>query len=138
MSVAASVCELRNRDTSESRANLFNRAGTDAMTVYVAEIKGRGVAAFHANTDLDAESFACDRGFRDDLMVLTTGGFPLWDGMTSIKVRQASPLEEAKWQRSRAKAIRHGNIEQEDDAWIAFLVALTHPDRRSDERGPHT
>ena len=108
------------------------------MTVYVAEIKGRGVAAFHANTVVDAKHFVGDLRFRDDLMVLRTDGLPLWDGMTSIKVRQASPLEEAKWQRSRAKAIRHGNIEREDDAWIAFLVALTHPDRRSDERGPHT
>ena len=30
----------------------------------------------------------------------------------------------------RAKAIRHGNIEVEDDSWIAFLVALTDLDRR--------
>jgi hypothetical protein len=43
-------------------------------------------------------------------------------------VRRAIPCEEAKWKRSRAKAIRHGNIEREDDAWIAFLVGLT--DRR--------
>jgi hypothetical protein len=98
------------------------------MTVYVAEIKGKGIAAFHADTVVDAERFACDRLFRDDLMVLTTDGLPLWDGMASIKVRRATPCEEAKWQRSRAKAIRHGNIEREDDAWIAFLVGLT--DRR--------
>lgn len=100
------------------------------MTVYVAEIKGRGVAAFHAITVLDAERFTRDRRFRDDLMVLTTAGLPLWDGTTCIKVRKASPFEEAKWQQSRAKAIRHGDIEREDDAWIAFLVALTDPDRR--------
>ena len=29
-----------------------------------------------------------------------------------------------------AKAIRRGNIESDDDAWIAFLVALTDLDRR--------
>jgi hypothetical protein len=29
----------------------------------------------------------------------------------------------------RAKAIRQCNIEREDDSWIAFLVALTDPDR---------
>ena len=102
------------------------------MTVYVAEIKGRGVAAFHADTGSDAERVVRDRVFRDDLMVLATGGLPLWDGVTDIKVRLALPDEEAKWRASRAKAIRHGNIEENDVGWIAFLVALT--DRRNGDR----
>src|SRR5213596_796897 len=41
---------------------------------------------------------------------------------------RARPDEEAKWRASRAKAIRQGNIEENDVGWIAFLVALT--DRR--------
>lgn len=56
--------------------------------------------------------FARDCRFRDDLTVLMTAGLPLWDGMTCIKIRQASPFEEAKWQRSRAKAIRHGGASE--------------------------
>src|SRR6266540_2619228 len=100
------------------------------MTIYVAEIKGRGIAAFDADTAFDAECFVRDRGFRDDLMALTTGGLPVWDGLAGIQVRQAIPREQAKWQASRAKALRHGNIEPEDDAWIAFLVALSDPSRR--------
>ena len=52
------------------------------------------------------------------------------DGMADIQVRPAFPAEEARWRASRAKAIRHGNIESEDDTWIAFLVALTDLDRR--------
>jgi hypothetical protein len=35
------------------------------MTVYVAEIKGRGIAAFHANNGSDAERLVRDRVFRD-------------------------------------------------------------------------
>jgi hypothetical protein len=31
---------------------------------------------------------------------------------------------------SRAKAVRRGDIEGAEEAWIAFLVALTDPDRR--------
>ena len=54
----------------------------------------------------------------------------MWDGMADIQVRPAFPEEEARWRASRAKAIRHGNIEREDDTWIAFLVALTDLDRR--------
>ena len=69
--------------------------------------------------------------FRDDLMVLATDGLPLWDGMADIQVRPAFPEEEARWRAARAKAIRHGNIEREDNTWVAFLVALTDLDRRS-------
>ena len=102
------------------------------MTVYVAEIKGRGVAAFHADTGSEAERVVRDRVFRDDLMVLASGGLPLWDGVTDIEVRPARPDEEAKWRASRAKAIRRGTIEANDAGWIAFLVALT--DRRNGDR----
>jgi hypothetical protein len=100
------------------------------MTIYVAEIKGRAVVAFQANTGVDAERFVQDRVFRDDLMVLATEGVPLWDGMSKINIRMASTGEEEKWHASRAKAVSHGDIETEDDAWIAFLVALTDADRR--------
>ena len=78
------------------------------MMVYVAEIKGRGIAAFQADN-------AC---------------LPLWDGVADIRVRQARPDEEARWRASRAKAIRHGDTEGEEEAWFAFLVTLTDPKRR--------
>ncbi len=88
------------------------------MTVYVADIGGKGVAAFEADSDSDAERLARDRVFRDDLMVLTTGGLPLWDGVSDIEIRHARPGEAAKWRASRARAINQG------------LVALTDPHRR--------
>ena len=100
------------------------------MTVYVADIGGRGVAAFQADSDSDAVRLARDRVFRDDLMVLTTGGLPLWDGVADIEIRHARPDEATKWWASRARAVRQGNIEGAEEAWIAFLVALTDPDRR--------
>jgi hypothetical protein len=100
------------------------------MAVYVAEIEGKGVAAFRAENGLDAERRARDRILRDDLMALATAGRPLWDGVTQILVRQARPDEEARWRASHAKAIRHGNIDADEDAWIVFLVALTDPDQQ--------
>jgi hypothetical protein len=100
------------------------------MTIYVAEIRGKGIAVFEAATSPDAQRVVSDRMFRDDLMVLTTAGVPLWDGRTSIVVRQALPREEAKWRASHAKAVRQGNIEGDDTAWIVFLVALGKSDRR--------
>jgi hypothetical protein len=101
------------------------------MAVYVAEIRGRGIVAFNANKAAEAEDLVRDPAILDDLMVLETGGLPIWDGVTEICVRQALPAEEAKWQASRAKAIRNGNVDDsEDEIWLAFLVPLTDPDRR--------
>ena len=106
------------------------------MTVYVVEIEGRGIAAFYAENGAAAMVRVRDPLFRDDLMVLATDGLPLWDGMADIQVRPAFPEEEVKWHASRAKAIRHGNIEREDDTWITFLVALTDLDRRRGSSSP--
>jgi hypothetical protein len=100
------------------------------MTIYVVEVAGRGIAAFHADNGPAAELRVHDRFLRDDLMVLATDGLPLWDGVTALQVRQALPGEEAKWRASRARAVRQGNIESDDDEWITFLVALTDPGRR--------
>jgi hypothetical protein len=50
-------------------------------------------------------------------------------------LRLVRPDEEVKWRASRAKAIRQGNIEENDVGWIAFLVALT--DRRKSGREAH-
>jgi hypothetical protein len=113
-------------------AGIAPLVGSKSVTVYVAEIKGRGIAAFHADTGSEAERLVRDRVFRDDLMVLASGGLPLWDGVTDIEVRPARPDEEAKWRASRAKAIRRGNIEESEVGWVAFLVALT--DRRNGDR----
>ena len=61
----------------------------NTMTVYVAEIRGRGIVAFNANKAAEAEDLVRDPATLDDLMVLETGGLPLWDGVTEIYVRQA-------------------------------------------------
>ncbi len=63
-------------------------------------------------------------------MVLATGGLPLWDGVANIHVREALPDEETNWRTSRAKAVRHGNIEGNEEGWVAFLVSLSDPERR--------
>ena len=103
---------------------------SEPMTVYVADIKGRGVAAFSADSGPDAERSFAIAFFRDDLMALASGGLPLWDGVSDIQVRRARPDEEARWRASHANAIRRGDIEAGEQAWVPFLVALTDPDRR--------
>lgn len=101
------------------------------MPVYIAAIRSRSIAAFHADNGGAAALRVRDCSFRDDLLVLATEGRPLWDGLTDIDVREALAGEEVKWRASRARAIRRGNIEHDDDAWIAFLVPLTDPGRKA-------
>jgi len=105
------------------------------MTVYVVEIKGRPVAVFNFDKAAEAGDFVRDPAFLDDLMVLQTGGLPLWDGAAEICLRHALPAEDAKWRASRSKAVRDGNIDdRNDEMWLAFLVSLTNPDRRSRQK----
>jgi hypothetical protein len=99
------------------------------MPVYVVAIKSRGIAAFHAGSSHDAENRVHDRIFRDDLMVLASGGLALWDGVSQIDVREALAGEATRWRASRAKAIRQGDIDGTDETWVAFLVPLTDAGR---------
>src|SRR5438105_2440467 len=41
--------------------------GWNVMAVYVVEIDGRGIAAFHAANEADVEQLLRDQAFRDDL-----------------------------------------------------------------------
>jgi hypothetical protein len=97
--------------------------------IYVAEIGGRGIAAFNVACASAAADLVRDPAFRDDLMVLLSGGSPLWNGREEILVRQARPAEDARWQRSRAKALRNGDLDDEAEPWVVFLVTIADPDR---------
>ena len=105
------------------------------MTICVAAIKGRGIAAFYAENGAAAMVRVRDRLFRDDLMVLATDGLPLWDGMADIQVRPAFPAEEARWPASRAKAIRHGNVERKTTpgslSWLRSPISTAEEDDRA-------
>lgn len=101
------------------------------MPIFVAVIAGKSVAAFQAVDDSAARERARDRVFRDDLMTLQADHVPLWDGIADIEVRDARSEEAAKWRVSHARALRRGDIDPADDAWIKFLVTLT-----AERRGP--
>jgi len=95
---------------------LIEQKSSIAVTIYVTEIGGRGIAAFNAASASAAADLVRDSVFRDDLMVLQSGGMPL------------CPAEDAGWQRSRAKALRNGDLD-EAEPWVVFLVAIADPDR---------
>jgi hypothetical protein len=94
------------------------------MPVYVAVVGDRRVLALHAACHLDAVRRIGDSLLRGDLMALASGGTPLWDGIQDILVQSAQSDEQSRWDSSRARAIRRGNLDGDDSSWIAFLVPL--------------
>jgi hypothetical protein len=100
------------------------------MTVYVAEINGRGIAAFNTADRDSADHFVDSEPFRADLAVLESEGKPLWNGTDDIFIREAFPEEQATFKATQARAIKDEEIEDEDDEWVLFLVPVTDPTGR--------
>ena len=94
------------------------------MTVYVAEIGGRAIAAMDAENKDAAEDWFKGEEFRSDLGCLEDEeNRPLWDGVSEIHVRQAVNEETEEWEKSHAKAILEKEID-EDDEWVVFLIPV--------------
>lgn len=99
------------------------------MPVYVAEIAGRGVAAFDAADDVEAADVRLeDKAFRRDLIVLQNQGRPLWDGVSHIGMRIASPDEAQRWE--------SGMLADGKDRFV-FLVAVVDPSDHDDDHDDH-
>jgi hypothetical protein len=95
--------------------------GGSNMPIYVAGIAGRGLAAFDAADDVDAAEVRLkDEAFRRDLIVLQNQGCPLWDGVSQIGMRKASPEEAVRW--------RFGMLADGKDRFV-FLVPVVDPSR---------
>jgi len=95
------------------------------MTIYVAEIDGRAIAAFRADNNAEAETHIEAEWFRAEISVLETDGRPLWDGDSEVRFREAVEEERAAWEKARAKAALDG-AENPDDLLI-FLVPVSDP-----------
>ncbi len=102
------------------------------MTIYVAEISGRGIVAFDAATEDDAKARLSDKGLQRDLHVFQNQGRSLWDGVSEISLREALPKEAEIWQASRATAGQSGEPGGHED-WRIFLVPVVDPSRFDDD-----
>jgi hypothetical protein len=72
-----------------------------------------------------------DHLFREDLSVLMSGGVPLWDGLTQVKVtRRRLPTRRRDGRALAPRLFANGDIDGDEKGWIAFLVALSDPSRR--------
>ena len=94
------------------------------MTIYVAEISGRSIAAFNAANDIEAEAHLANKAFLRDLVVLQNQGRSLWDGVSQIQMRLASPEEAETWQAGKTS---------DDEHPFVFLVPVVDPSSFDDD-----
>jgi hypothetical protein len=102
------------------------------MTVYVAEISGRGIVAFDAANEDEARARLSDKTLRRDLHVFQNQGRSLWDGVSEINLRRALPKEAETWQAGRAMAGQSSEPDGRED-WRVFLVPVVDPSRFDDD-----
>jgi hypothetical protein len=102
------------------------------MSVYVAEISGRGIVAFDAANEDEAMARLADMAFRRDLVVFQNQGRSLWDGVSEIQVRDALPKEAETWQASHAASGRLGDSGDHENR-LVFLVPVVDPSIFADD-----
>ena len=103
------------------------------MKTYVACIGEEAVLAFRAENDDDAHSMIDDEegSIRSDPTVLIgTDEDALWDGKSSLQVREATAAQHAEWEQSRDQAIRDDEIDldagNDPDEWNVYLMSVPH------------
>ena len=102
------------------------------MTVYVAEISGRGIVAFDATSDDEAKARLADKVFQRDLIVFQNEGRALWDGVSEIHLRSALPEEAEIWRASRSSTGQLGDSGEEEHGHV-FLIPAVDPSRFDDD-----
>ena len=102
------------------------------MTVYVAEISGRGIVAFDATSDDEAKARLADKVVQRDLLVFQNEGRALWDGVSEIHLRSALPNEAEIWRASRASTGQLGDSGDEEHGHV-FLIPAVDPSRFDDD-----
>lgn len=100
------------------------------MTIYVAEIAGRAIAAFNADNDVEAQQQLNDDAFQSDLIVLENEGKSLWDGESEIFLRRVFEDEAERFEARRIVAMKDG---QTDGDWLMWLVPVVDPTAFEDD-----
>ena len=100
--------------------------------VFVAEINGRGIAAFNADSRDEAENFLEQLKNSTLLELDDADGGRLWDGKSDVFMRDPYPEERDRFELSQAKAIRSGDADEES-MWVLFLIDVVDPTDDDDD-----
>ena len=102
------------------------------MRTYVVIAGRQAVLAFRAQDDDQAQAMIDDPedSMRSDLKALVgRDGKPLWDGKSSITVREATSAQHAEWEQSRDQAITDGEIDldagDDPDEWSVYFSSAS-------------
>jgi hypothetical protein len=99
------------------------------MSVYVVEIAGRAVVVLEAADESEAKAVMADSEFRKDLRVFQSGGQPLWDGASQLRLRAALEPEASAWKTERRTAM----LSDDRNYSRAFLVRVVDPTSFDDD-----
>ena len=102
--------------------------------MFTLEIDGTAVAVMNGDEETARDLFTCD-GFKSDIQTMTTGGTPLWNGTSELKIRPATEDEIEIFEDALAEDDGEGDFEpdpqhadageeDEDEADIVFLVDI--------------
>lgn len=95
------------------------------MTIYTVEVGGRPVAAMQSTSLSAAEEILRSDALLNELTIYEMEGGepgePMWDGEAEILVRESFPFEVEVWERIRAKAVRDGDADPDDESFLTYL-----------------
>lgn len=103
------------------------------MTIWAVETGGRALLAFPAETQAEAEDvIKPDGAIAEDLVVMEDrDGVPLWDGESSLVLREAEAEEQEVWDSMVASAVSEGEVDSREEAlkdgYVVFLVPCSDP-----------
>lgn len=93
------------------------------MAVYVAEIDGKAIAAFAADSKMRADEFVGGKNNTSNAFRADLSAFELWDRTSEILARPADSRESEQWHSSFSRARQDGEAEDEDENdWLCFFV----------------
>ena len=110
--------------------------------MFTLEIDGTAVAVINSDEASAKDLFTCD-GFKEDIRTMTTGGKPLWNGTSPLKVRPATEDEIETFEDALAEDDGEGDFvddphhtetdsDDADEADIVFLVDIDEDEAEAD------
>jgi hypothetical protein len=119
----------RSYETPSRHGALVSEIRKLLMPVYVAEIEGFSVLAFHEDDDTGAERTASSEPFRAFISRLKHGGSgqPAWNRSSELHVRRALKDERDAWQAAHEKAIAADNARSDEMDFFAIFLPFVDP-----------
>ncbi|WP_201838365.1 hypothetical protein [Microvirga zambiensis] len=93
--------------------------------MFTVEIGGIPIATTNAD-EAQAQDVFASAEFRHDLMAMTSGGTPLWDGKAPLTVRPALRHEAELFNDPGLDENEFDDETEDDSVFVAFLVPVDH------------